>query len=140
MREITFRAWDGKHMDYDVLAGHPTNVCFYDGDDVGFWHEPPVSIMQFVGFLDKNGKPIFEGDIIYHKDFFGCKCGYGGENDDFPQRRIVIYDDDYACFRFSHIQDKFKKHEPSGWLLCADNAMRDYEVIGNIWENPELLK
>ena len=69
MREIEFRVWDGGYMDYDVLV-----------DSQGAWGIPDVGyntphrevnkysdeaiIMQYTGLKDKNGKKIFEGDVL----------------------------------------------------------------------------
>lgn len=79
----------------------------------------PETVGQFTGLYDKNGKMIFEGDIVK------C-CG---------EIRSVIFDEDMAAFEFdSH--DPVEN--PDGLCLCADyNAC---EVIGNIHDNPELRR
>jgi len=75
-------------------------------------------VQQFTGMIDEDGKDIYEGDIIF------CKVYYGIEN------RIGIVD----YFASSFIVD---------WRNQIDDPLDeipDIKVIGNIFENPELLK
>lgn len=72
--------------------------------------------MQFIGHFDKNGKSIFEDDIV--RDVNGGIYK-------------VVYDTEYIRFAFE--QDNIK------WGLEAFDNIKDFEVIGNVWENPELL-
>jgi len=78
----------------------------------GLWH---IYLLQFTGLLDKNGKEIYEGDIATHRKAgdFDKKELVTGEIVIEPTRGVVI----------------------GGWP-----ASFDIEVIGNIYENPELLK
>ena len=74
-----------------------------------------VKIMQFTGLYDVNGKEIYEGDIIKHR-YFSIK-GIAE----------VRWSDEEACFLAI---------EPNGArVILRPNS----EIIGNIWENPELL-
>jgi hypothetical protein len=106
MREIKFRAWNGKHMDYDYRDASLWNgLLVAEGDTI---------LMQFIGLTDETNKEIYEGDIIkYEFD--------GGDNIERPPRidevKYVL-----GCF----IPDIWRYQKP--------------EVIGNIYENPELLK
>lgn len=79
------------------------------------------TVGQYTGMVDKNGTKIFEGDII---DFL-----YRSDGDDYG---IVQYDVDETEFGFVHnlIYDGLGRH------YCS----RDIEVIGNIYDNPELMK
>jgi len=75
-------------------------------------------VQQYTGMIDEDGKDIYEGDIIF------CKVYYGIEN------RIGIVD----YFASSFIVD---------WRNQIDDPLDeipDIKVIGNIFENPELLK
>ena len=97
-----------------------------DADDCP--DEEEIEIMQFTGLKDKNGKPIYEGDVTYsewNKPFVGRDDG---------TKRIVIWSDRLggwgesndgtdADMRVTHL----KTH-----------ALPQTEVIGNIWENPDL--
>jgi hypothetical protein len=93
MREIKFRAWDKetKTMQY--------NVSFLYNN---------AEIMQFTGILDKNGKEIYEGDIV--------------------KRGTTISDIIWEDYGF-----KLRK----GNSICDVN--KPIEIIGNIYESPELL-
>ena len=90
---------------------------------------PPISydkveIMQFTGILDKNGKEIYEGDIVsFGKDYF-----------DVDMLGKVYWYDKTAGF-FIHRFDAEGQIEEE--VLISDY---DIEVIGNIYENPELLE
>lgn len=141
MREILFRIWNGTSYEYDVMVGkfgafyvNPMN----DGLDVddsaslspfNTKFSDDVVIEQFTGLTDKNGKKIFEGDIVrinhsLHVDL------------------VVSFQD--GCFCFGVFNGKsfgdFVSVRES-----MDQARRYFEeelvveVIGNIHDNPELL-
>ena len=81
-------------------------------------------LMQSTGLKDKNGKEIFEGDIL------AC------ETDDEVINVNVFWDEEHALFMF-----KSKKYNERELLaeLVEDNTY-PFEIIGNIYENPELLE
>ena len=100
MRELKFRAWACGRMEY---------FDFYLAD----CYAMNENVMQFTGLQDKNGKDIYEGDIVRR---------YGG-----GIGTVVWYEQD-ACFGVDYIQS---------WLNLP--MTRNWLVIGNIHESPELL-
>ena len=77
-----------------------------------------VELMQFTGLLDKNGKEIYEGDIL--KFYFGSKW----------ERDQVQYDDKYAHYSLK------ESNITLNFFIENEDTL---EVIGNIYENPELI-
>ena len=79
----------------------------------------PETVGQYTGLTDKNDKKIFEGDIV--------ECVSGGE------RAVISWLKYFACFGLSF----------DGWCCGFDDydfSLNDFKVIGNIHDNPELLK
>lgn len=118
MREIKFRAWDKKGKQ---MINQP-DLCM-DGDVFYALDEEGTEfrfdeIMQFTGLKDKNGKEIYEGDIT--KD--GC-IGVGE----------VSFDEYQGRYR------TWNKLSGGEMGLTFEYA-RQLEIIGNIYENPELVK
>lgn len=97
------------------------------GDHYQYYDVDPSTVGQYTGLKDKNGKEIYEGDILRHK----WNCGY---NKWLETISIVKW------HKGAFVVDDKKRAD---WLLslhaCADN-WAEVEVIGNRWDNPELLK
>lgn len=135
MRPIKFRAWDTGHkkmwsaeeMGADELTINPDGRGFVNVHSASaqLSHYMPHMIpLQFTGLLDKNGKEIYDGDIvrwdhIAHKE----DCG----------THAVIFD-----------QGQFRLADPGSYplenLVNFELLGGFIEVVGNIHENPELLK
>ena len=146
MRMIDFRAWDKKEseildvMDID-FSGNKVGVCnvpkkmFKDGrlhtiySIERDWNE--VELMQSTGLKDKNDTEIFEGDIVKRTYLFNG--GYGETH-----TGEVVYDKDYARYIISRPQKYIEPKTENLRNTLSDKST--YEVIGNIYENPELLE
>ena len=83
-----------------------------------------VKLMQSTGLKDNKGKEIFEGDIL------AC------ETDDEVINVNVFWDEEHALFMFE--SKKYNEQEPLAELV--ENNTYPFEIIGNIYENPELLE
>ncbi len=83
-----------------------------------------VKLMQSTGLKDKNGREIFEGDILAF------------ETDDEVIKVNVFWDEEHALFMFE--SKKYNEQEPLAELV--ENNTYPFEIIGNIYENPELLE
>lgn len=97
-------------------------VCGYAYDF--YLEDEDATIMQSTGLEDKNGKEIFEGDIL------------AIETDEGILNVNIFWDSKHALFMFES-----KKYNEKGLLaeLVEDNTY-PFEIIGNIYENPELLE
>lgn len=116
-----------------VISGFPATPCIISKKnlDNGCWTPDriiPESIGQFIGLTDKNGKKIFEGDII------ACK--------NYDEELVVEGVVKYGNFNCSCCDGVY------GWYIDGGDIRRladwvddsDAEVIGNIYDNPELVK
>lgn len=126
MREIKFRAWFvyGKNMVYDLELIYQRYV-----DNIGGF-----KWMQFTGLKDKNGKEIYEGDILQfsnRREWFRLDLFLKNKEE---QNEILNNLKEYPFER--RIIEMPNSYE---WML-DDEIQRYWEVIGNIYENKELLE
>ena len=127
MREIKFRAWDKQLRRMGILDGQ-NSFCIFE-DDV-------FEVMQYTGLKDKNGKEIYEGDIIKYIDPFARP------EVDHIQGEVFFGSGEYSI----HAMGADDQYNYQGWLIknkyftepLTQNSCE--VVIGNIYENPELLK
>ena len=119
MQDIKFRAWDGLEV-FDIWSLYWFEeegvVEIKDGKASG--HNQSFSIMQYTGLKDKNGVEIYEGDIVVNTDISGS-----GSKRVFRPRSVRWIDD--MC--------EFNVSKPTQYGA-------EIEIIGNIYENPELLQ
>lgn len=125
MREIKFRAWDKKkkEMLYDGIEFYMRSIGCCPAQPnyksiIGFDGCDCFDIMQFTGLHDKNGKEIYEGDIIGFKNkppFTDLSCE-------------VVFDEDVAAFAFHN-------YDISRHTFFYELPDVDYEIISNIHED-----
>mgnify|MGYP002524739668 CR=1 FL=1 len=128
MKEIIFRAKrkdNGKWAEgYYFKWGYRTFLMLGTTGGFDLVDVFPESVGQFTGLTDKNGEKIFEGDIV--KGDLGL--GYGDNENHIA---YIEYQEDGMSFCLVEIlEEDFGK--------CAEIS-DDLEVIGNIYDNPELL-
>lgn len=115
-----FRAWlkeDKEMIDVDEMHFKNGELDFIGNGITWMYKKSDIVLMQSTGFKDKNGKEIFEGDIVDSED--GILSG------------VVEYRTDLGMWTNSLLRyNNFER------LCCIANSR---EIIGNIWENGELL-
>ncbi|HEM5185965.1 TPA: hypothetical protein U1309_001061 [Streptococcus suis] len=118
-----FRAWFGSEM-YD-------EPVVYDGEFYLDWREfedgetyDGAVLMQSTGLFDKNGKEIFEGDVVLENGWRKVAVSFGTQEiaENFGDKRIF---------------QGFNLYLGGGY---PEAVMSKYEIIGNIYENPELME
>lgn len=121
MRKILFRGKFGNEWKYGFLSIEPKGLVIkepYKNESSNVWHIDADTVGQYTGLTDKNGTKIFEGDIV--------KYGDTVHNVVFEQRNGTAYFglvySTLETLSFGYYQD-----------------LKQIEVIGNIYDNPELL-
>lgn len=143
-REIKFRAWSltSKKMIYRVIVGNTTtdNPCSLVWDarskDWVNFDKHCGKIMQYTGIKDKNGKEIYEGDILECK----FKPTYSEEFHHIGIYHVVF---DKASFKVKRIKlTSNPQYNPPSLLRIGENRQKrnEFMIIGNIYENPYLLE
>ena len=127
MRDIKFRIWDTENKEMLKVQELDFEPTFYGGriairpDQYNdYFDTEDMILMQYTGLHDKNGKEIYEGDIIQYEDI---------------TKGLVRYSEKYAQYVLVNtgaVKDEF---EPLG-----DYNMEVFEIIGNEYDNPDLLE
>ena len=134
-KEIKLKAWDKIHQrmitEDEITAIYPKSktieilgirgtLCYVDYIQMRKKFESDVILLQFTGLHDKKGKEIYEGDIcIVSLSYFDIK----------NEKSVVIFHN--GAFQFQYGCERFFSKPYDAW--------DEVEVIGNIYENPELL-
>lgn len=132
MREILFRGkckdngeWIYGFFHKDIWGDGESCYILYDTED---YEVIPETVGQYTGLIDKNGKNIFEGDIIKNETerLFVVIYKFGGF--------------DLAPISWLEDIDKTLTYNTLGDVQTALYTMSNAEIIGNIHDNPELLE
>jgi len=126
IRKIKFRAWDNKRKkmierieeDGEYVVCFNGEICCIKHGNAPFNVTLPQNLflMQFTGLYDKDGKEIYEGDIVKCLD---------------NSKHLIQRNNDYSAYQLSN----------RNYIgLEKQNLEDNYKIIGNIYENPELLE
>jgi hypothetical protein len=120
MREIKFRAWDNghKHMRTDILIGRQHGGAWVETYEGNVFEG---EVMQYTGLKDRNGKDIYEGDLVRYATH---------------DVLIVEYRAPAFALRDPNAEDYWQWS--AGLEGVGGSHPVDIEVIGNIWDTPEL--
>lgn len=134
MREIKFRCFNktkGTYVNSFVIKQDGTVVSHDDLEDFPVFHSNEFILEQYTGIKDINGNEIYEGDFViytYKNHVAEIKFGYYDNE--------LIDDNDSGLGWY--IKDLTFNHNITFSILSHDHY--DFEIIGNINENPELLE
>lgn len=144
-REIKFRIWRKEPFSHkeDFKMVYLPKWTVFDGEDLvfrtdldTFWidsssGEESAILMQFTGLIDKNGKEIYEGDIVKDNDDFKLTVVY------LINHKLQTGEDDYCGERYySYITGYFGEFSDKSGYTCLD---KELEIIGNIYESPDIF-
>lgn len=132
MREIRFRAWDKKRSClFEFELTDLINIHYANRDDIYISlmnNDGNIIIQQFTGLYDKNGKDIYEGDVV--RFFF---IG----NDFTPLEVITTVFFHEGVFTVVTVNDDPLPLRDA--IKISNKVNKGPEIIGNIYENPNLL-
>ena len=128
MREIKFRAWlkeERKMVNVETLFIGINRLCFGNSktEDLFFRDFEEVELMQYTELTDKNGKEIYEGDIVLVKPG-GISTWY---------KTVVEFKEGALIASLINGENHF-------YIFNPGFDSNDFEVIGNIYENKKLLE
>ena len=123
MREIKFRGKYGNNpwLYGSLVTGNRNNNGIQERNSSAAILVDDGSIGQYTGVKDSNGKEVYEGDIVR----IGCEG--------FEKIYVVVFDDSELDYKATNGKEEYGREFE--YLKCCDKI----EVIGNRWDNPDLL-
>ena len=118
-REIKFRAWDKRHNSMEYI----NDLYWFEENGIHDFNDDNYIFMQNTGLKDKNGREIYDSDIV--------KVTWGSG-------KIVFYEVKYCGSLGYHYLRDTKNKEDDDIICIYDYSQMD--VIGNVFDNPALLK
>ena len=124
LREIKFRCWDKKCKQEDLQMFSWEEMKDTQMNDFFSNHNKRYKLMQYTGLKDKNGMEVYEGDIVRE------------QRKRFKDKHFVAkWNNGIGSYTFKPV-DK----SATSWPCFNIGTVENLEVVGNIYENPELLK
>ena len=162
MKTIKFRVWDTQERVNQMIYLTPEFLKERQGNLQDFLYSDRFIPMQFTGLLDKQNKEIYEGDLMKSKYNFAWRKWWSDlvekkelDKDWEKQKKKVESDVDKVefrkgCFEWGYknlrsfcvsgdvLQELFESDKGGGGE--GESRWWDFEIIGNIYQNPKLLK
>lgn len=128
-REIKFRAWDYDTNTMIYPDSELETIFCFDKVGLSVYHNngqelSSFELMQYAGLKDKNGKEIYEGDILYHNEYYWLVKHGEYKYHTYDSTDITSYGLIFENYNFGE----------------TNNFNSNWIVVGNIYENPELLE
>lgn len=129
-KRIDNNEWiEGYYVHYDDIIGNHKDDCDYiiekhNGEIFCFHEVISETVGQFTGLTDKNGKKIFEGDIVNYARM--------------PKIYMIDFHEEFLHYSLFYYDKELKNIYYCG--IVHKNDGKSIEVIGTIYDNPELLE